>query len=131
MIGNQSNTENANNETNQTQHANENPMNESPPSPGNPFNPGPAGPSGIKISNSNEVKTISTLVYLIIVQDVITVQDGQFPKLNKRAGCNKAMQVEIFQISIVKKSSLLENFQKIINVQDVIRSCRLEIFKNQ
>ena len=34
---------------------------------------------------------------------------------NKRAGCNKAIQVGMFQISIVKKSSLLEIFQKLIH----------------
>ena len=63
------------------------------------------------------------------VQDGISVQAGKFPKINKHAGCNKAMQVGIFQKSIVKKSSWLENFQKIINVQDVIRPCRLENYK--
>ena len=70
-----------------------------------------------------------TLDYLINVQDVIIMQAGNLPKINKCAGCNKAMQVGIFQKSIVKKSSLLENFQKLINVQDVIRPCRLENFK--
>ena len=70
-----------------------------------------------------------TLDYLINVQDVIIMQAGKIPKINKHAGCNKAMQVGIFQVSIVKKSSLLENFQKLINVQDVIRPCRLENFK--
>ena len=70
-----------------------------------------------------------TLVYQIIVQYGINVQAGKFPKINKRTGCNKAMQVEVFQKSIVKKSSLLENFQKLINMQDVIRPCRLKNFK--
>jgi len=63
------------------------------------------------------------------VQDVIIVQAGKFPKINKRAGCNKAVQVGIFQKSIVKKSCWLEKFQNLINVQDVIRPCRLEFFK--
>ena len=40
-----------------------------------------------------------------------------------------AMQVGIFQNSIEIKSGLLENFQKLINVQDVIRPCRLENYK--
>ena len=31
------------------------------------------------------------------------MQAGKFPKINKRAGCNKAMQVGIFQKSIAKK----------------------------
>ena len=63
------------------------------------------------------------------MQDVIIMQAVNFPKINKRAGCNKAMQVGVFQKSIVKKSSWLEIFQKIINMQDVIRPCRLENFK--
>ena len=71
----------------------------------------------------------STLPYLIIVQDVINMQAGKFPGINKRAGCNKAMQVGIFQESIVKKTCRLEKFQKLINVQDVIRLCRLDFFK--
>ena len=41
------------------------------------------------------------------------MQAGNFPKINKRAGCNKAMQVGIFQKSIVKKLSWLENFQDV------------------
>ena len=72
---------------------------------------------------------MSTLDYLINVQDVIIMQAGKFPKINKRAGCNKAMQVGIFQNSIVERSSLLGNFQKLINLQDVIRPCRLENFE--
>ena len=72
---------------------------------------------------------LTTLTYLIIVQDVINVQAGKFPGINKRAGCNKAVQVGIFQESIVKKTCRLENFQKLINVQDVIRPCRLDFFK--
>ena len=73
--------------------------------------------------------TGGTLTYLIIVQDVINVQAGKFPGINKRAGCNKAVQVGIFQESIVKKTCRLEKFQKLINVQDVIRPCRLDFFK--
>ena len=38
------------------------------------------------------------------MQDVINVQAGKFPEINKRAGCNKAVQVGIFQESIVKKT---------------------------
>ena len=34
-----------------------------------------------------------------------TMQAGKFPKINRCAGCNKAMQVGNFQNSIVKKSS--------------------------
>ena len=69
-----------------------------------------------------------TLEYLINVQEVIIVQAGKFPKINKRAGCNKAVQAGIFQKSIVKKPCRLEKFPKLINVQDVIRLCRLEFF---
>ena len=57
------------------------------------------------------------------------MQAGKISKINKRAECNKAMQVGIFQKSIVKKLSWLEIFQKLIKVQDVIRPCRLENFK--
>ena len=34
-----------------------------------------------------------TLDYLINMQDVIIMQAGKFTQINKRAGCNKAMQV--------------------------------------
>ena len=71
---------------------------------------------------------LGTLDYLIRVQDVIIMQAGKFPRINKRAGCNKAMQVGIFQKSLVKKLSLLGYCQKLINVQDVIRPCMLENF---
>ena len=63
------------------------------------------------------------------MQDVINVQAGKFPEINKRAGCNKAVQVGIFQESIVKKPFMLKNFLKLINGQDVIRQCRLDFFK--
>ena len=70
-----------------------------------------------------------TLDYKINVQDVIIIQAGKFPKINKHAGCNKAMQVGIFQTSIVKYSICVENIPNLINVQDVIRPCRLECCK--
>ena len=38
-----------------------------------------------------------TLDYLINVQDVIIMQAGRYPKINKHPGCNKAMQVGIFK----------------------------------
>ena len=63
------------------------------------------------------------------MQEVIIVQAGKFPKINKRAGCNKAVQVGIFQKSIVKKPCRLKNFPKLINVQVGIRLCRVEFFK--
>ena len=72
---------------------------------------------------------ISTLVYLIIVQDGINVQDGKIPKINKRAGWNKAVQVGIFQNLLLWKSFLPKNIRKLINVQDGIRVCRLDFFK--
>ena len=80
-----------------------------------------------KQKEGSEIQMI-TLEYLIILQDVINVQAGKFPGI-KRAGCNKAVQVGIFQESIVKKTCRLEKFQKLINVQDVIRPCRLDFFK--
>ena len=43
-----------------------------------------------------------TLVSLIIVQDGINVQAGKIPKINKRAGWNKAVQVGIFHFLLVK-----------------------------
>ena len=45
---------------------------------------------------------ITTLVYLIIVQDGINVQAGKIPKINKRAGWNKAVQAGIFHFLLVK-----------------------------
>ena len=47
---------------------------------------------------------ISTLVYLINVQEVINMQAGNFSRVDKRAGCNKVVHVGIFQKSIVEKS---------------------------
>ena len=44
----------------------------------------------------------STLTYRIIVQDGINVQAGKIPKINKRAGWNKAVQVGIFHFLLVK-----------------------------
>ena len=43
-----------------------------------------------------------TLTYRIIVQDGINVQAGKIPKINKRAGWNKAVQVGIFHFLLVK-----------------------------
>ena len=63
------------------------------------------------------------------MQDVINVQAGKSPEINNRAGCNKAVQVGIFQKSLVKKPCRLEICLKLINVQDVIRPCRLDFFK--
>ena len=37
---------------------------------------------------------------------------GQFPKINKHAGCNKAMQVGFFQKSLVKRIKLARKFPK-------------------
>ena len=56
------------------------------------------------------------------------MQAGNFSRINKRAGGNKAMQVGIFQNSLVKNHKKWKNLKKIINVQEVIRPCRLEIF---
>ena len=51
-------------------------------------------------------------IHLIIVQDVINVQAGKIPKIIKRAGCNKTVQVGIFQKSIEKKLCRLEKILK-------------------
>ena len=45
-----------------------------------------------------------TLEYLINVQEVINMQAGFFPRIDKRAGCNKAVQVGFFQKLLVKES---------------------------
>ena len=79
--------------------------------------------------NSKKLHIACTLVYLIIVQDVINVKAGKFHEINKRAGCSKAVQVGIYQESIVKKTFRLEKFLKLINMQDVIGPCRLDFFK--
>ena len=63
------------------------------------------------------------------MQDGINVQDGKIPKINKRAGWNKAVQVGIFQKLLLWKPIWGEKFQKLINVQDGIRVCRLDFFK--
>ena len=54
----------------------------------------------------------STLVYLINVQEVIIMQAGNFSRINKRAGGNKAMQVGIFQNSLVKNHKKWKKFEK-------------------
>ena len=50
------------------------------------------------------------------MHDVIIMQAGNFPKINKHAGCNKAMQVGNFQKPIVKISISVENIPTTINV---------------
>ena len=53
----------------------------------------------------------------------------KFPKINKRAGWNKAVQVGIFHFLLMQNKVLAQNYPKLINVQDGIRACRLEFFK--
>ena len=53
----------------------------------------------------------STLEYLINVQEVINMQAGKISKIDKRAGGNKAVQVGIFQKSIVKNHKIWKNFK--------------------
>ena len=57
------------------------------------------------------------------------MQAGNFSRINKRAGGNNAVQVGIFQNSLVKNHKKWKKIEKSINVQEVIRACRLEIFK--
>ena len=57
------------------------------------------------------------------------MQAGNFSRINKRAGGNNAVQVGIFQNSLVKNHKKWKKIEKLINVQEVIRACRLEIFK--
>ena len=49
----------------------------------------------------HRIKESGTIVYQIIVQDEINVQDGKIPKIIKRAGWNKAVQVGILHFSLV------------------------------
>ena len=74
-------------------------------------------------------KKSSSLVYPIIVQDGINVQAGKIPKINKRAGWNKAVQDGIFHFLLVKIKVLAGNSQKLIKAQDGIRPCRMEFSK--
>ena len=57
------------------------------------------------------------------------MQAGKIPKINKRAGWNKAVQAGIFHFLLVKIKVFAWNFPKLINVKDGIRPCRLEFFK--
>ena len=50
------------------------------------------------------------------MQDGIRVQAGKIPKINKRAGWNKAVQDGKFQFLLVKIKVLARNFSKLINV---------------
>ena len=54
---------------------------------------------------------VCTLEYLINVQEVINMQAGKISKIDKRAGGNKAVQVGIFQKSIVKNHKIWKNFK--------------------
>ena len=57
------------------------------------------------------------------------MQAGNFSRIDKRAGGNNPVQVGIFQNSLVKNHKKWKKIEKLINVQEVIRACRLEIFK--
>ena len=63
----------------------------------------------VKVQKSYETITC-TLEYLINMQEVINMQAGQISKFSKRAGGNKAVQVGIFQKSIVKIHKKWKNF---------------------
>ena len=63
------------------------------------------------------------------MQDGITMQTGKIPKINKRAGWNKAVQAGIFHFLLVEIKILAWNFSNLINVPDGIRPCRMEFFK--
>ena len=45
------------------------------------------------------------------MQEVINMQAGKISKIDKRAGGNKAVQVGIFQKSIVKNHKIWKNFK--------------------
>ena len=59
------------------------------------------------------------------MQEVIIMQAGNFSRINKRAGGNNAVQVGIFQNSLVENHhKKWKKIEKLINVQEVIRACR-------
>ena len=58
---------------------------------------------------------------------MIIVQAGNFSKINKRAGyIIRPCRLGIFKKKDHKKMCRLEKFPKSINLQDVIRECRLK-----
>ena len=57
------------------------------------------------------------------------MQVGKSHKINKHAGWNKAAQVGIFDFLQMQNKVLAQNYPKLINVQDGIRTCRLEFCK--
>ena len=65
------------------------------------------------------------------MQDGIKVQAGKIPKINKRAGWNKAVQDGKFQFLLVKIKVLAKKFPKLINVQDGISLCRMDFFQKR
>ena len=84
---------------------------------------------GLTFWRKNQFKVdLSTLVSLIIMQDGIKVQDGKISKINKHAGWNKAVSVGKFHFLLVKFRVLTKIFQKLINLQDGIRLCRMDFF---
>ena len=71
----------------------------------------------------------STWTYRSILQDRINVQVGQLFKVNKRAGFYKAMQARIWLILLKSIKVFGRDSPKQIEVQDGIRTCRIEFFK--
>ena len=65
------------------------------------------------------------------MQDGIKVQAGKIPKIDKRAGWNKAVQDGKFQFLSVKIKVLPKKFPKCINVQDGISLCRMDFFQKR
>ena len=65
-----------------------------------------------------------TLTCQIIVQDHLIVQVADFSEINKHVGLNKALQEGFFVIYIGENQVLKEKYQKLINVQVLIRLCR-------
>ena len=60
----------------------------------------------------------------------IEVQVGKISKIDKSAGWNKAVQVEILGILLLQIMVFAYKSQNLIKVQVGIRVCRLENFKN-
>ena len=63
------------------------------------------------------------------MRDRIKLQAGKIPKINNRAGWNKAVQDGKFQFLSVKIKVLVKQFPKLINVEVGIFLCRMEFFQ--
>ena len=61
------------------------------------------------------------------MQDGIKVQGGQIFEINKHANGIRTRRLEFCQFYYYKFKIMLEKFQKLINMEDGIRPCRMDI----